>query len=89
MLRKNSFWSGFVTGHDFSRADKANKMNGALAPAAAHSSNSLEFGSFSAACSGPRRQRLNVSGLQRLRKNSISASVLKGHGFSRAVSAAE
>jgi hypothetical protein len=27
--------------------------------------------------------------LYRLRKNSVSASVLKGHGFSRAVSAAE
>jgi hypothetical protein len=27
-LRKNSFGQGFVTGHDFSRADKANKING-------------------------------------------------------------
>ena len=32
-LRKNSMQIGFVTGHDFSRADKANIMNRALAPA--------------------------------------------------------
>jgi hypothetical protein len=29
---KLHFW-GFVTGHDFSRADKANRINWALAPA--------------------------------------------------------
>ena len=32
-LVKNSFYAGFVSGHDFSRAEKANKMNRALAPA--------------------------------------------------------
>jgi hypothetical protein len=32
MLRKNSTLARFVTGHDFSRADKANKMKRALAP---------------------------------------------------------
>jgi hypothetical protein len=37
-LRKNSIQGGFVTGHGFSRADKANQMSRALAPAKAHSS---------------------------------------------------
>jgi hypothetical protein len=32
MLRKNSNLSGFVTGHDFSRAGKANKMSLGLYP---------------------------------------------------------
>ena len=45
-------FSGLVTGHDFSRADKANKMNGALAPADALSAKSLEIEPFSVACSG-------------------------------------
>jgi hypothetical protein len=48
-LRKNSIWPGFVTGHGFSRADKANKMNRALAPAKARSNASLNFGGFSSA----------------------------------------
>ena len=29
---KTLFWTGFVKGHDFSRADKSHKINGALAP---------------------------------------------------------
>jgi hypothetical protein len=37
-LRKNSIQDGFVTGHGFSRADKANQMSRALAPAKAYSS---------------------------------------------------
>jgi hypothetical protein len=37
-LRKSSIQGGFVTGHGFSRADKANQMSRALAPAKAHSS---------------------------------------------------
>jgi cytochrome c oxidase cbb3-type subunit 2 len=41
--------SGFVTGHDFSRADEADKWNRALAPAKAHPRSSLEFGPLSAA----------------------------------------
>jgi hypothetical protein len=45
-LRKNSTSFGFVTGHDFSRADKANKMNRALAPAKAYSLQKLEAGPF-------------------------------------------
>jgi hypothetical protein len=31
-LLKNPQMERFVTGHDFSRADKANQINGALAP---------------------------------------------------------
>jgi len=31
-LRKNSVLASVLKGHGFSRADKANKMNGALAP---------------------------------------------------------
>src|ERR1035438_7067202 len=42
--------AGFVTGHDFSRADKANEINRALAPAEAHWAKSLEIKPFSAAC---------------------------------------
>jgi hypothetical protein len=42
--------SCFLLGHGFSRADKANQMSWALAPAKAHSCSSLAFGSFSAAC---------------------------------------
>jgi hypothetical protein len=34
-------FSGFVTGHVFGRADKDNKINGALAPADALSAKSL------------------------------------------------
>jgi hypothetical protein len=49
-LRKKAVSLGFVTGHDFSRADKANNMNRALAQAKAHSCDSLESGLFSAAC---------------------------------------
>jgi hypothetical protein len=49
-LRKNANPDGFVTGHDFSRADKASKMNGALAPAKVGSNVSLNFGSIFAAC---------------------------------------
>jgi hypothetical protein len=49
-LRKNSIQDGFVKGHGFSRADKANQMSWALAPAKAHSCSSLAFGPFSAAC---------------------------------------
>jgi hypothetical protein len=37
-LRKNSIQGGFVTGHGFSRADKANQISRALAPAKAYSS---------------------------------------------------
>jgi hypothetical protein len=48
-LRKNSIQDGFVTGHGFSRADKANQMSWALAPAKADSCSSLGFGSLSAA----------------------------------------
>jgi hypothetical protein len=33
---KTRQWACFVTGHDFSRADKAHKINGALAPAGKH-----------------------------------------------------
>ena len=36
--------TGFVTGHDFSRADKANEINRALAPAEAPCAKSLEKG---------------------------------------------
>jgi hypothetical protein len=50
-LRKNSIQDGFVTGHGFSRADKANQMSWALAPAKADSCSSFGLGSFSAACS--------------------------------------
>jgi hypothetical protein len=32
-LLKNPVPKGFVSGHDFSRADKVNQINGALAPA--------------------------------------------------------
>jgi hypothetical protein len=49
-LLKNSIQDGFVTGHGFSRADKANQMSWALAPAKAHSCSSPGFRSFSAAC---------------------------------------
>jgi hypothetical protein len=45
--------AGFVTGHDFSRADKANKINRALAPAEVHWAKSFEIKPFSAASSGP------------------------------------
>jgi hypothetical protein len=34
--------SGFVTGNDFSRADKANKINWALAPAQGNFATSLD-----------------------------------------------
>jgi len=40
---------GFVTGHDFSRADEANKTSGALAPAAAASGNAA---AMEATCQG-------------------------------------
>jgi hypothetical protein len=40
--------SGFVSGPDLSRADNANRMNWALAPANADSSDSLQRGPFSA-----------------------------------------
>jgi len=43
---EHSISFGFVTGHDFSRADKANKMNRALAPAKGYSSQRLEIGPF-------------------------------------------
>jgi hypothetical protein len=45
--------AGFVTGHDFSRADKVNEINRALAPAEAHWAKSLEIKPFSAASLGP------------------------------------
>jgi cytochrome c oxidase cbb3-type subunit 2 len=41
---ENTDTSGFVTGHDFSRADKANKMDRALAPAKTSPGNSHSFG---------------------------------------------
>jgi hypothetical protein len=37
---------GFVTGHDFSRADKANKINRALAPAEAKRANLADISSL-------------------------------------------
>jgi hypothetical protein len=49
---KLQLW-GFVTGHDFSRADKANRINRALAPAQARWAKSLEAKPFSAACFSP------------------------------------
>jgi hypothetical protein len=45
---KLHFW-GFVTGHDFSRADKANEINRALAPAEVPWAKFLEIKLFSAA----------------------------------------
>jgi hypothetical protein len=45
--------AGFVTGHDFSRADKVNEINRALASAEAHWAKSLEIKPFSAASLGP------------------------------------
>ena len=58
---------GFVTGHDFSRADKANKINRALAPAEAKRANLADKQPIS----GPER-RINLEGLYWMRKNSIS-----------------
>jgi hypothetical protein len=49
---KLHFW-GFVTGHDFSRADKANEINRALAPAEVPWAKFLEIKPFSAACLAP------------------------------------
>ena len=48
---KLHFW-GSVTGHDFSRADKANETNRALAPAEVSRAKSLEFKPFSVASLG-------------------------------------
>jgi hypothetical protein len=45
-MRKNSRFMGFVTGHDFGRADKANKINRALAPADPLWAKSLESSLF-------------------------------------------
>ena len=50
---KKLHFRGFVTGHDFSRADKANEINRALAPADARWAKLLEISPFSAACLGP------------------------------------
>jgi hypothetical protein len=50
---KLHFW-GFVTGHDFSRADKANEINRALAPAEVPWAKFLEIKPFSAACLAPK-----------------------------------
>ena len=44
------FSSRLFLGHDFSRAEKANRMNRALAPAKPHDHRGLRLTSFSAAC---------------------------------------
>jgi len=50
-LRRDPSWQGFVKGHDFSRADKANQINRALAPEENSKEHSRQISRFSAACS--------------------------------------
>jgi hypothetical protein len=52
-LPSSAFCESFVSGHDFSRADKANRMNGALAPAGCVLRIQSEIPSFSAASLAP------------------------------------
>jgi hypothetical protein len=66
-----------VKGHDFSRADKANKMTGALAPAKASSNASLN----STSCvKGHENENEAFQAPEKLN----STSCVKGHDFSRA-----
>ena len=64
-------FEGFVTGHDFSRADKANQINRALAPEGSFAGDSRECSSFCAASKS-------------LLKNPQTYRFVTGHDFSRA-----
>jgi hypothetical protein len=52
-LNPTRFFQSFVTVHDFSRADKTNRMSWASAPAKLKGHSESKMMSFSAACLAP------------------------------------